>query len=127
MSLDYFQLKDDEAIANSNIKREFVEIYHQQGAKLDNTDQNFEFFFAENINYHQIGNAYLQYEKTVEKDEAIQADYILIDGDTIKLANIAFPFRFNANKKRNEQQRVAQILTIKICRSNSNHYESFSK
>ena len=34
MSLVDFQLVDDESIDNSIIKRDFIKIYHQQGAQL---------------------------------------------------------------------------------------------
>ena len=45
MSLEDFQLLDNEAIDNSIIKRDFLKVYHQQGAQLNDPDQNFEFIF----------------------------------------------------------------------------------
>ena len=54
MSLEDFQLIDNEPIDNSIIKRDFTKIYHQQGAQLNQSDQNVEFIFGENNNYHQI-------------------------------------------------------------------------
>ena len=39
MSLVDFQLVDDESIDNSIIKRDFIKIYHQQGAQLNDADQ----------------------------------------------------------------------------------------
>ena len=94
MSLEDFQLIDNETIDNSIIKRDFLKIYHQQGANLDNSDQNIAFLFKENNNYHQIGNAYLQYEITVGKDAADPPDRFLIDGDVIRLVTNAFAYCF---------------------------------
>ena len=62
MSLEDFELVDNESIDNSIIKRDFIKIYHQQGAQLNDSDQNIEFIFGENNNYHQIGNSYLQFD-----------------------------------------------------------------
>ena len=59
MSLEDFQLVDTETIDNLIIKRDFIKIYHQQAAKLNNSDQKFEFIFGENNNYNQLGNAYI--------------------------------------------------------------------
>ena len=72
MSLENFQLINNETIDKSIIKRDFLKIYHEQGANLDNSDQNIELFFGENSNSHQIGNSYLQYEVTVEKTRLIK-------------------------------------------------------
>ena len=52
---------------NSIIKRKFLKKYHQQGANLNNPDQNIEFLFGENNNYHQIDNTYLLYDITICK------------------------------------------------------------
>ena len=65
---------------------------------MDNSDQNIEFIFGENDNYHQIGIAYLQYESTVEKGVANPADRILTDDDTIRLVNNAFAYCFKKTK-----------------------------
>ena len=69
MSLEDFQLLDNEPLDDSIIKRDFTKIYHGQGDQLNQSDQNIEFIFGENNNYHQLGNAYLdliiQYEKTM--------------------------------------------------------------
>ena len=56
MSLGDFQLLDNESIDNSIIKRDVLKVYHQQGAQLNQSDQNIEFMFGENNNYIQIGN-----------------------------------------------------------------------
>ena len=96
--MENFQLIDNETIDNSITKRELLKLYHQQGAKLDKSDKKIEFIFGENINYHQIGNAYLQYEITVEKDAADPVDRILIVGDATTLEIIAFAYCSNEAK-----------------------------
>ena len=93
MSLEDFQLKDNDTIDNSISKRGFLKNYHQQAANSNDSDQNIEFIFGEN-NCHQIGNANLQYEITVEKDVANVADRVLVDGDVIRLVNKAFAYSF---------------------------------
>ena len=71
MSLEDFQLSDNEVFDNSIVKRDFMKVYHQQGAQLNDSDQNINFFFGENKNYHQIGNAYLEYDITVQNPAAV--------------------------------------------------------
>ena len=46
MSLEDFQLIDNEPIDNSIIKRDFIKLYHQQGAQLNDPDQNIELIFG---------------------------------------------------------------------------------
>ena len=59
MSLEDFQLLDNESLDNSVIKKEMsLKICHQQGARLNQLDQDIEFIFGENNNFHQIGNGY---------------------------------------------------------------------
>ena len=45
MSAEDFQLIDDSKIDDSIIKREFIEIYHQHGAEVNNENQNIKFYF----------------------------------------------------------------------------------
>ena len=59
--MEDFQLLDKDTFDNSIVKRDFMKVYHQQGAQLNDPDQNIKFTFFENNNYHQIGNAYLEY------------------------------------------------------------------
>ena len=73
----------------------------------------------ENNNYHRIGNAYLQYQRTVGKDSADPVDCILIDDDAIRLVNNAFAFCFKDVKLATtggcdiEQKKyVGQVSTI---------------
>ena len=69
MNSEHFQLLDNEPIDNSNIKRDYLKVYHQPGANLNDSNQNCifgEFIFGENNNYHQIGNAYHEFNITVQ-------------------------------------------------------------
>ena len=65
MSSENFKLIDNETFDSSIVKRDFLKIYYQQGANLNDLDRNLEFTFGENDNYHQIGNAYLEFHITV--------------------------------------------------------------
>ena len=92
MSLEDFQLLDNEPFDNSIIKRDFLKVYHQQGAQLNDADQNIEFIFGENNNFHQIGNSYLEFDITVRAQNAADA----FDEDSpIRLTNngLAYAFR----------------------------------
>ena len=90
MSLEDFQLLDNEPFDNSIIKRDFTKIYHQQGAQLNQSDQNIEFIFGENNNYHQIGNGYLEFDITVRKNDTTNFHI----EDPIRLVNNGFAFCF---------------------------------
>ena len=59
------QLVDNEPFDIIIIKKDFLEIYHQQGANLNDPDQNVEFIFGENNFYHQSGYSYLEFEISV--------------------------------------------------------------
>ena len=71
-----------------------MKIYHQQAANKIDFDQCLEFIFGENNIYHQVGIAYLHYERTVEKDVAVAANRVLVNGDDIRLVKKAFAFCF---------------------------------
>ena len=90
MSLEDFQLLDNEPFDNSIIKRDFTKIYHRQGDQLNQSDQNIEFIFGENNNFHQIGNAYLEFNITVRKNDDTNFHY----DDPIRLVNNGFAFCF---------------------------------
>ena len=60
MSLEDFQLLYNEQFDNSIVKRDYLRVYHQQGANINGSDQQIEIIFGENNNYHHIGNAYLR-------------------------------------------------------------------
>ena len=88
MSLEVFQLLDNEPFDNGIIKRDFSKVYHQQGAQLSQPNQNIEFICGENINYHQIGNGYLEFDITVRKSDSTNFHY----DDPIRLGKT--PLRF---------------------------------
>ena len=90
MSTEDFQLLDSEPFDNSVVKRHFLKIYHQQGAQLNQSDQNLTFFFGEKNNYHQIGNGYLDFDITVGKSDSANFHY----DDPNRLVNNGFPFCF---------------------------------
>ena len=90
MSLEDFQLLDNEPFDNSIIKRDFLKIYHQQGAQLNQSDQNVEFIFGENNNYHQVGNSYLEFDITVRRED--NANFS--NNSAIRLTNNAFAYCF---------------------------------
>ena len=92
MSLEVFQILDIEPIDNSIIKRESTKVYHQSGANLKNSNQNIDFIFGENNNYHQIGNAYPEFDITIWNPAAN-----FTDASVIRLVNNAFAFCFKQN------------------------------
>ena len=90
MSLEHFQLLDNEPFDNSIIKRDFTKIYLQQGVQLNQSDQNFEFIFGENNKYHQIRNLYLEFDITVRKNDTTNFHR----EDPLRLVNIGYSFCF---------------------------------
>ena len=90
MSLEDFQLLDNEPLDDSIIKRDFTKIYHRQVDQLNQSNQKIEFIFGENNNYHQIGNAYLEFNITVRKNDTTNFH----KDDPIRLVNNAFAFCF---------------------------------
>ena len=90
MSLEDIQLLDNEPLDNSIIKRDFTKIYHRQGDQLNPSDQNIEFIFGENNNYHQIGNAYLEFNITVRKNDTTNFH----NDDPVRLVKNGFAFCF---------------------------------
>ena len=90
MSLEDFHLLVNEPFDNSIIKRDLLKVYHQQGAQLNQSDQNFEFIFGENNNFHQTGKAYLEFDFTVRKTDTTNFH----NDDPIRLVNNAFAFCF---------------------------------
>ena len=90
MSLEDFQLLDNEPFDTSIIKRDFSNVYHQQGAELNQLDRNIEHILGKNIKYHQTGNAYLEFDITVRKKDTTILHY----HDPIRLVNVfAFCFK----------------------------------
>ena len=90
MSLEDFQLIDNYQIDNSIVKRDFTKVYHQSGANLNDVNQNVEFIFGENNNYHQIGNAYIEFDITVRNTAGN-----FTNASVIRLVNNAFAYCFN--------------------------------
>ena len=90
MSLEDYQLLENNSIDNSVIERDFSKVYHQQGAQFDQPDQNIDLIFGKNNIYHQIGNGYLEFDITVRKDDKTNFQYV----DPIRLVDNLFAFRF---------------------------------
>ena len=90
MSLEDFQLLNNEPFDNSITKRDFIKVYHQQGAQINQPDQNIDFYFGENKNYDQIGNGYLEFNITVRKNGTINFHR----EDSIHLVNNGYAFCF---------------------------------
>ena len=90
MNLEDFQLLDNEPLDKSIIKRDFTKIYHRQGDQLNQSDKNIEFIFGENNNYHQIGNANLEFNITVRKNDTTKFQ----NDDPIRLVNNGFAYCF---------------------------------
>ena len=89
MSIEDFQLEDNEPIDNSITKKDLSKIYHQKGAILFDSDQNVAFIFGEMNNYHQIGNAYFDFDITVRNPTAN-----FDNTSEIRLINNAFAYCF---------------------------------
>ena len=68
---------------NSIVRSDYLKIY------LDDPDQNIEFIFGENNNYHQTGNAYLENDITV-----LNTAGNFIDASYIRLINNAIAYCF---------------------------------
>ena len=90
MSLDDFQLLDNEPLDKSIIKRDFTKICHRQGDEINQSDQNIEFIFDENNNCHQVGNAYLEFNITVRKND----DTNFHHEDPVRLVKNGYAFCF---------------------------------
>ena len=121
MSLEDFQLFDNEPFDNSVIKRDFLKVYHQQGAQLKQPDQNIEIIFVENNNYHEVGFAYLEFGITVRKKDTTNFH----PEDPICLVNNGDAFCF-------KEARLSTIIGsdiehIKLCRQVSTIMKVISK
>ena len=90
MSLENFPLINNEPLENSIIKSDFTKIYPRQSDQLNQSDQNIEFIFGENNIYHQIGNAYLEFNITVRKNDDTNFHY----DDPVRLVNNGYAFCF---------------------------------
>ena len=90
MNLEDFQILDNEPFDNSTIKRDFTKTHLQQGAQLNQSDQNIEIIFGENNNYHQIGKGFLEFDITVRRNDTTNFH----NGDPMRLVNDGFAFCF---------------------------------
>ena len=88
MSLKDFKLLDNEPLDNSITKRDFTKLYHRQVEDKNQSDQNFEFIFGENNNYHQIGNAYLEFNIRVRKNDDTNFHFY----DPVRVVHIGFAY-----------------------------------
>ena len=73
-----------------SLKEILLKIYHRQGDQLNQSDQNIEFIFGENNNYHQIGNAYLEFNITVRKNDTTNFH----NDHPVRLVNNGFAYCF---------------------------------
>ena len=94
MSAEDFQLIDDSKIDESIIKRDFIKIYHQHGAEVNNEKQNKKIYFGENLNYIQIGNSYLEIDIEVRKADGTN----FANADQIRLVNIGLAYVFQEGR-----------------------------
>ena len=77
-----------------SLKEFFNKIYHRQRDQLNQSDHNFEFIFGEGNNYHQIGNAYLEFIITVRKKD----DTKLHHEDHVRLVDNGYAFCFKESR-----------------------------
>ena len=94
MSAEDFQLIDDSKIEDSIIKRDFIEIYHQHGAEVNNENQNNKIYSGENLNYIPIGNAYLEFDILVRKADGTN----FAKADNIRLVNNGLAYIFQEGR-----------------------------
>ena len=90
MSAEDFQMIDDSKIDDSIIKRDFIKIYHQHSAEVNNENQNIKFYFGENLNYIQTGNAYLKFDILVRKADGTN----FANADKIRFVNNGLAYIF---------------------------------
>ena len=84
------QLLGNGLIHNSRIKREFLKVYNQQVAQLNQSDRNIEIIFGENNDYHQLGKSYPDFDITVRKNDNTSFHY----DDPVRLLNDGFAYCF---------------------------------
>ena len=65
MTADIIQLIDDTTVDDSIVETDFLKIFHQHGAQVDDKNENIKFCFRDNLNYIQIGNSYFEVEIVV--------------------------------------------------------------
>ena len=75
MSLEDFQLLDNEPFDKSIVEWDFLKVYRKQRAQLNQSGQIIELIFGKNDNYHQIGNGYSEINITVRKSDSTNYHY----------------------------------------------------
>ena len=86
------ELIDIEKIDDSIIKRDFIKIYHQYGAKVDAENSQIKFYFGENLNFIQVGNGYLEFDIRIRKANGDPFTIVAPGNDVIRLINNAFAY-----------------------------------
>ena len=81
---------DDSKIDISIVKKDFIKIYHQHGAEVNNENQNIKFYFGENLSYIQKVNAFLEIDIEVRK--ADRTDFT--NADEIRFVNNVLAYIF---------------------------------
>ena len=109
MSLEEFQLLDNEPFGYSVKIRDFLKVYHEQGVQINQSDQNIVFIFGENNKNHQLGYGYLEFDITVRKSDSTNFHY----DDPIRLVNKAVVFSFK--EARLSTTLGSDIETNKVC------------
>ena len=94
MSAEDFQLIDDSRIDDSILKRDFIEVYHQHGAVINNENQNMEFYCGENLKCRQIGISYLKIDVEVRKADRTN----FIETDEIRLIKNGLAYVFKEGR-----------------------------
>ena len=92
MSAEDFQLTDNEKIDDSNIKRDFLRVYHQSGANVGAESSQINFYFGENHNFILVGNGYLQFDLGVRRAKGDLFTIVAPGNDIIRLVNNAFAY-----------------------------------
>ena len=95
MSAEDFQLKDNEKIDDSIIKRDFIKIYHQSGANVDAGISQIKFYFGENHNFIQVGNGYLEFDIRIRRADGNLFACVAPGNDINRLVNNAYAYTFH--------------------------------
>ena len=110
MSLEDFQVLDKEPFHNRVIKRDYLKIYHQQAAQLNQSDQNVEIIFGENNNCHQISKGYLEVDITVRKNDGTNFQY----DDLVRLVKNGFAFCFKQARLSTTSEAMSNITSFAV-------------
>ena len=91
MSAEDLQLRDTKKIDDSIIERYLKKFYRQSGANVDAEKSQICFYFAENHNFIQVGNGYLELDIRIRQDN----DNNFVDGNVIRLVNNGFAYKIH--------------------------------